>query len=213
MSRAHRGRPPRSGPRVMRSSATSSAAGFCSAWWTEPPPTRSGNGAVAAELRLHDPALLDRPWRLVVSKQDLAEARERWPEVQERCGGTGSSQSRCRRTTGPGSTPSRWRWPMPSPRPTGARNRSAPRPCAGCTASIRPPRDGRWWPRPTVSRIRGVAIERTAARTDFTNEESRDRFQRRLERMGIDAELRRLGARNGTSVRIGAQELEWGDPE
>ncbi len=62
-------------------------------------------------------------------------------------------------------------------------------------------------------RIRGASIERSAARTDFTNEESRDRFQRRLEKMGIDAELRRLGARNGTSVRIGAQELEWGDPE
>jgi GTP-binding protein len=62
-------------------------------------------------------------------------------------------------------------------------------------------------------RIRGAAIERTAARTDFANEESRERFQRRLERLGIDAELRRHGAQSGTMVRIGRQELEWGDEE
>jgi GTP-binding protein len=60
-------------------------------------------------------------------------------------------------------------------------------------------------------RVRGRSIERSAARTDFTNPESRDRFQRRLERLGIDAELRRRGAREGTTVRIGALELEWGD--
>ncbi|MGH2456659.1 MAG: GTPase ObgE, partial [Candidatus Limnocylindria bacterium] len=38
--------------------------------------------AVAQELRLHDPALLERPMRMVVTKQDLPEARERWPQVR-----------------------------------------------------------------------------------------------------------------------------------
>jgi Obg family GTPase CgtA-like protein len=52
-----------------------------------------------------------------------------------------------------------------------------------------------------------------AARTDFTNDESRDRFWRLLERLGIDAELRRLGAGSGTTVRIGAAELEWGEDD
>jgi GTP-binding protein len=60
-------------------------------------------------------------------------------------------------------------------------------------------------------RVSGRRIETAAARIDFTNEESRDRFQRTLERMGIDAELRRMGARDGTLVRIGPHELEWGD--
>ena len=64
-----------------------------------------------------------------------------------------------------------------------------------------------------VLRVRGRRIETTAARTDFANDESRDRFQRTLERMGIDAELRRLGARSGTMVRIGSVELEWGDED
>jgi len=57
--------------------------------------------------------------------------------------------------------------------------------------------------------VRGRRIEASAARTNFDNAESRDRFQRSLERLGIDAELRRLGATTGTTVRIGPVELEW----
>ena len=41
----------------------------------------SGRG-VEAELRLHDPALLDRPMRMVVTKQDLPEVRRRWPQLR-----------------------------------------------------------------------------------------------------------------------------------
>jgi GTP-binding protein len=59
--------------------------------------------------------------------------------------------------------------------------------------------------------VRGRLDAATAARTDFSNDESRERFQRTLERLGIDAELRRRGARDGTVVRIGGVELEWGD--
>ncbi len=62
-------------------------------------------------------------------------------------------------------------------------------------------------------RVRGRRIEAAAARIDFKNDESRDRFQRTLERMGIDAELRELGAGPGTMVRIGRVELEWGEDE
>jgi GTP-binding protein len=60
-------------------------------------------------------------------------------------------------------------------------------------------------------RVRGRRIETAAARTDFENPESRDRFWRMLERMGIDAALREQGAGSGTTVLIGRAELEWGD--
>jgi GTP-binding protein len=60
-------------------------------------------------------------------------------------------------------------------------------------------------------RVKGRRVETAAARIDFDNEESRDRFQRTLERFGIDAELRRQGAEPGTVVRIGRVELEWGE--
>ncbi len=60
--------------------------------------------------------------------------------------------------------------------------------------------------------MRGKRIERLAAQTDFENEESAERFQRDLARMGIDRELRRAGVENGDIVRIGAVELAW-EPE
>jgi Obg family GTPase CgtA-like protein len=40
-------------------------------------------------------------------------------------------------------------------------------------------------------------------------EESAERFQRELTKLGIDRELRRAGIQAGDPVRIGAVELEW----
>jgi GTP-binding protein len=58
--------------------------------------------------------------------------------------------------------------------------------------------------------VRGRRIERLAAQTDFTIDESAGRFQRELERSGIEAALLRAGVEGGDSVRIGAFEMEWG---
>jgi GTP-binding protein len=58
-------------------------------------------------------------------------------------------------------------------------------------------------------RVRGKRIERVAAQTNFDVEESAERFQRELARLGIDAELRRAGVTAGDQVRIGRTELEW----
>ena len=60
-----------------------------------------------------------------------------------------------------------------------------------------------------VFRVRGQRIERTAAQTNFDVEESAERFQRELARLGIDRELRRAGIAAGDAVRIGSVELEW----
>jgi GTP-binding protein len=58
-------------------------------------------------------------------------------------------------------------------------------------------------------RVRGRRIERLAAQTDFGNDESAQRFQRDLARLGIDEQLRRAGVAPGDTVRIGSVELEW----
>ena len=58
-------------------------------------------------------------------------------------------------------------------------------------------------------RVAGKRIERLAAQTDFDVEESAERFQRDLERVGADAELRRAGIQAGDTVRVGSVELEW----
>src|SRR6476619_683883 len=60
-----------------------------------------------------------------------------------------------------------------------------------------------------VFRVRGARIERIAAQTNFDVEESAERFQRDLARLGIDTELRRAGIAAGDLVRIGGTELEW----
>jgi GTP-binding protein len=58
-------------------------------------------------------------------------------------------------------------------------------------------------------RVRGRRVERLVAQTDFENEESAERFQRDLARLGVERELRRAGVSPGDTVRIGAHELEW----
>jgi GTP-binding protein len=58
-------------------------------------------------------------------------------------------------------------------------------------------------------RVRGRRIERIAAQTNFDVEESAERFQRDLARLGIEDELRRAGVTAGDLVRIGSTELEW----
>ena len=61
-------------------------------------------------------------------------------------------------------------------------------------------------------RVIGRRIERLAAQTNFDNEESAERFQRDLARLGVERELVRAGVSPGDTVRIGAVELEW-EPE
>jgi GTP-binding protein len=68
-------------------------------------------------------------------------------------------------------------------------------------AVVREP-DGGW-------RVSGRKVERLAAQTDFAIGESAERFQRALERLGVDAELRRAGVEPGDTVRFGRVELEW----
>lgn len=165
--------------------------------------------AVAEELRLHDPSLLERPAPLVVTKLDLPEVRERWPELRRRLpdaigvsahDGTGLDALRERISTALAAA-------------------ALATVEAGGDAPMRvhrfdPLAEG-WVVAADGDdlRVRGRRIETAAARTDFENPESRDRFWRLLERMGIDQELRRRGAGPGTTVHIGGAELEWSDEE
>lgn len=161
--------------------------------------------AVAEELRLHDPSLVRRPMRLVVTKLDLPEVADRWPQLRRRLpaaigisalDGTGLDALR-------------------------AALIAALDEAEAADQAVEPevlvhrfdPLQSGWQ---VVAegqdlRVRGRRIEAAAARTDFDNPESRDRFWRLVERLGIDAELRRHGAGEGTTVRVGDTELVWGD--
>jgi GTP-binding protein len=169
--------------------------------------------AVEEELRHHDPTLLERPSVMVVTKQDLEAARTRWPAVRRALKAAGHAPIAVSAHDGTGLDALRGALAdalASAEAQAAARTDEAP-----MRVHRFDPLDAGWQ---VVAdggglRVRGRRIESAAARTDFENEESRERFQRVLERLGIDAELRRHGASVGTTVRIGRVELEWGDAE
>ncbi|MEO8252242.1 MAG: GTPase ObgE [Chloroflexota bacterium] len=169
--------------------------------------------AVANELGAHDPALLLRPMPMVVTKQDLPEVHARWSAVRSALRADGAAPIPVSAQAGTGLRELRAALQAALDEAEGG---SAADPSLVAVRLHRfDPLDAGWQVIAEADglRVRGRRIETTASRTDFANEESRDRFQRTLERMGIDAELRRQGARSGTMVRIGAVELEWGDED
>jgi GTP-binding protein len=58
-------------------------------------------------------------------------------------------------------------------------------------------------------RVVGRRIERIAAQTNFENPESAERFQRDLQKLGVERELVKAGVTTGDTVKIGKVELEW----
>jgi GTP-binding protein len=60
-------------------------------------------------------------------------------------------------------------------------------------------------------RVTGVAIERSAKMTFWEHDGSVRRFQKLMERLGVDKALREAGVQEGDTVFIGNFELEWKD--
>jgi len=167
--------------------------------------------AVEVELREHDPALLDRPLTVIVTKQDLAAARQHWPQVRAALRAAGHQPLAVSAHDGAGIEELRHAL-ADALAEADRRLAAAPAEPSMRVHRFDPLEEG--WEvvaEGDALRVRGRRIETSAARTDFENDESRERFQRMLERLGIDAELRRQGAGAGTLVRIGKAELEWSE--
>ncbi len=165
--------------------------------------------AVAEELRLHDPALGERPMPLVVTKLDLPEVRERWPKL--RAALPGAIGVSAHDGTGLDDLRARLAAALDEAEAIAAAEPSTEE---RVVHRFDPLAEG--WQVVAEGeglRVRGRRVETAAARTDFENDESRDRFWRLLERLGVDAELRRRGAGPGTTVHIGPAELEWGEDD
>ena len=153
---------------------------------------------IREELRAHDPALLDKPMLVAFNKIDLPAAADGLAGLPAR---PARRRHRCR-----------WRsrrrpamgWPRSATRlaallPDAAELAEPPEPAGvvvhrieamGDGFSVELESDGAF-------RVRGRRIERIAAQTNFDVEESAERFQRDLARLGIDAELRRAGIAAG----------------
>lgn len=167
--------------------------------------------AVAEELRLHDPALVARPILLVVTKLDLPEVAERWPAWRDELRRRGHRVVgiSAHDGTGLGELRTALDEALAAAPPT------TPADLDEMRIHRFDPADEGWRvvAEGDALRVIGRRIEALAARTDFTNDESRERFGRVLERSGIEAALVEAGAATGTTVRIGAAELEWGEDE
>ncbi|TMF35798.1 MAG: GTPase ObgE [Chloroflexi bacterium] len=161
------------------------------------------------ELQAHDPALLEKPMLVVFNKLDRPAAADAWPAFRAARQAAGEDVVAISAIEGTGLAELRAR--IADLLPGAAELGSPPEPAGVVVHRIEAMGDGFAVDVEAdgAYRVRGKRIERIAAQTNFEIEESADRFQRELARLGIDDELRRRGIGPGDLVRIGSTELEW----
>ena len=163
------------------------------------------------ELEAHDPALLRKPILVAFNKMDQARAAEAWPAFQKARRAEGRAAVAISAAEGQGIAELRTH--LASLLPDAAELSEPPRSEGVVVHHIESVGDSfRVDIEDGVYVVRGKKIELLASQTNFDVEESAERFQRELARLGVDEELRRQGVVPGLTVRIGATELEW-EPE
>jgi GTP-binding protein len=173
---------------------------------------RRDHDVIRDELEAHDPELLAKPMLVVFNKMDLAAARDAWPAFRAAMDDEGIARLAVSAEAGTGLD--ELRTAVGELLPDAAGLAEPPDPAGVVVHRLEAAGDGFAVDREGgVLRVRGRRIERLVAQTNFDNEESAERFQRELARVGIDDALRRAGVRPGEPVRIGATELEWEPPE
>ena len=164
---------------------------------------------IREELRLHDPRLLEKPLAVVFNKMDLPAAREAWPAFEAARRAEGLPVVAVSAESGDGLE--RLRAVIGELLPDESDPADLPEPFGVVVHRLDAAGDGFTMEREgDAHRVRGKRIERLAAQTNFDVEESAERFQRALARLGIDAALRKAGIQPGDTVRIGSIEFEWG---
>jgi GTP-binding protein len=164
---------------------------------------------IREELRAHDAALLAKPMLVAFNKIDQPAAQAAWPDFASARAKEGVEVIAISAERGDGLDAFRARIALLLP--DAAELAEPPEPAGVVVHRIEAMSDGFSVELDAdgVFRVRGKRIERSAAQTNFDVEESAERFQRELARLGIDRELRRAGIAAGDLVRIGAVELEW----
>lgn len=153
------------------------------------------------ELRLWNATLLERPMLHVVTKLDLPEARERFAEVRAEIPaalGISAATNEGVRELLYAAFRTIAETPLPAPLvPDAPRINLTPQEAF------------------TIERIgdtfvvTGERVERLAAMTDFESDDGLGRFEAILAKMGVDARLRELGAKDGDTVRIAGVEFDY----
>lgn len=163
--------------------------------------------ALRTELELHDPSLVLRPTVVAANKLDLEEARA---NLSAFCAALKSDVGEIVEVSAlKGHGIDVMREAVARALATlEAEERDRPRTFEveayyGYEAPWRVERENAGW------RVTGHKPERWAQMTDWENEEAVRHFNHRLKRMGLDAMLTRLGARDEALVRIGKMEFKY----
>lgn len=166
---------------------------------------------INSELALFDPLLESKPQIVVFNKIDLPEVIDRWPEIERRLIERGAGK-----TIKPMAISALARMNIKQLLFMAARvlADSEPPPEIEQLPVYRMDSD----PKSFVVlkeeqgwRVKGEAIERAAAMTYWEFDQSVRRFQKILRTLGVEDELRSLGANEGDTVYIGDNALEWLD--
>ncbi|OGO57586.1 MAG: hypothetical protein A2V85_10430 [Chloroflexi bacterium RBG_16_72_14] len=173
---------------------------------------RWDHDVIRDELRAHDEALLAKPLLVVFNKLDLADAREAWPAFRAAMREAGVPALAISAEAGEGLDT--LRAAVAERLPDLEALAQPPEPAGVVVHRIEAAGEGFTLEREDGAfRVRGKRIERLVVQTNFDNEESAERFQRELVRLGVDAALRKAGIRPGDDVRIAGTELAWEPPE
>ncbi len=159
------------------------------------------------ELALFDEKLGEKPQLVVLNKIDLPEVQTKVASLKKAFKKKGVDLFTISALARIDLTPILWKAAellaqSPEPEKPSALPVYKPEDDAGNFEIVR---EGSGW------RIVGKSIERSASMTYWESEESVRRFQRLMERLGLDAALRKAGVEEGDTVYIGEYELEWQD--
>jgi len=163
---------------------------------------------INSELSLFDPMLAKKSQIVVYNKMDLEEVQQRWQEIRKVLEARGYIVFAVSALARENLQPVLWK--------ALELLQTAPMPEVAVTTLpvYRPTEDPRAF---TVEQtedgwqVRGAAIERAAKMTYWEHDGSLRRFQLLLERLGVDAALRKAGVEEGDTVMVGDFELEWRD--
>ncbi|HZS94912.1 MAG TPA: GTPase ObgE, partial [Chloroflexota bacterium] len=160
------------------------------------------------ELRLHDPALLEKPQVVVVTKLDIPESQERLNEIRAALGAGGYEVFGISAVTHSGVDSLVYRL-AEIIQEQAERIEEEHR---GDVAVIAiPPNPEHFEVERVRNRfdVRGEVVERLAVMTDLDSSEAMYRLQQRYKRMGLFAALQRAGARDGSKIRVGRVEFTY----
>ena len=160
---------------------------------------------INAEMALFDPQLKRKPQVVAVNKIDLPEVKERWPKLKASLMKKGYKPMAISAVTGENVKELLWE----------AARQLADAPVIVQQAELpvyKPAEDPREFhieEQGDVFILTGAAIERAAEMTYWEYDDSVRRFQKLMERLGVDDALRKAGIQEGQIVRIKDYELIW----